>query len=627
MRSVELKDLTAYADEQYRIKEEHKWADFPGFSVLCHPDTGKWVALLMRQWDGETGTLIERCDLKCGSEPLSGPRKPFITAPVRMHGSSWIGISFDERTEPEIIFGLFDQAIRAGKPHGYTLVLDDRPAADKNVYQETALPFGGKDRPPAKDQPPERLRKMRRLYEYGRESAESRAKNFYRQAVFMQDYEDDCPASIGEFICYYPTYQDMTTRQLRAYFTWRTRVRRGDYQPIAASAAYIYIYELLNGIGAASPEESFGKLLEFDEKFLGAGLGDKRMRVNLRKWMFEFAVVRSLPPELAERAFDQTLLEQDKALAVLKVPGEHTDEEVFEALSRFSGRKMKTSPVLTADPARGMHLFAEAWRAAVSYTREGRDLFSLCFGRMQKREFHPLMSAVFYEPERQTDREYALTPCRIFRLQNGSWQTESYEKLLFNKNLLAGFLHEADARLRRYLKTGKYLRENEADAWAIPYIDGVIEEEMKALIEAARPKITIDLSGLDKIRRDALTTRDSLLIGDEADYEEAPVAALPPAEEPAEDEAPAPAVLPSEEAETNDGPLDRVQKEILRALLAGQDAGDIIRENYLMPSLAADAINEAMMDEIGDTVLISEGDTLILVEDYIEDIRQYLGGT
>jgi hypothetical protein len=46
-----------------------------------------------------------------------------------------------------------------------------------------------------------------------------------------------------------------------------------------------------------------------------------------------------------------------------------------------------------------------------------------------------------------------------------------------------------------------------------------------------------------------------------------------------------------------------------------------------MPSLAADAINEAMMDEIGDTVLISEGDTLILVEDYIEDIRQYLGGT
>ena len=56
---MELKDLTAYADEQYRIKEEHKWADFPGFSVLCHPDTGKWVALLMRQWDGETGTAMK----------------------------------------------------------------------------------------------------------------------------------------------------------------------------------------------------------------------------------------------------------------------------------------------------------------------------------------------------------------------------------------------------------------------------------------------------------------------------------------------------------------------------------------------------------------------------------------
>ena len=44
---MELSDLTAYAAEKYRIQEQHKWTEFPGFSVLCHPQTGKWVALLI----------------------------------------------------------------------------------------------------------------------------------------------------------------------------------------------------------------------------------------------------------------------------------------------------------------------------------------------------------------------------------------------------------------------------------------------------------------------------------------------------------------------------------------------------------------------------------------------------
>ena len=47
---MELSELAAYAEEKYHIREEHKWAEFPGFSVLADPRTGKWAALLMRQW-------------------------------------------------------------------------------------------------------------------------------------------------------------------------------------------------------------------------------------------------------------------------------------------------------------------------------------------------------------------------------------------------------------------------------------------------------------------------------------------------------------------------------------------------------------------------------------------------
>ena len=664
---MELSDLTAYALEKYQIQEQHKWADFPGFSVLCHPESGKWVALLMRQWDQETGTEIQRCDMKCGGS-LQHFRRPYLTPPVRMRGSSWVGICFDERTEPQIVYQLLDQAIALGNPHGFTIVLgsqlpgsqrpdsklpdsklpNSQPQNSEKIYHDTALPVRGPgyrdtafparglgyhdtalpargSRPrPEKERLPEKLRDMRRLFGYGGVPFEKRADVFCRQAAFMKDYEDDCPWTGGDFVRYFPTYQDMTTQQLRGYFTWRAALRRGDYQPIPASAAYIYIYELLNGIGASSPEESLQKLLEFETGYIDSGIGDARMRSNLRTWMLDFAVLRDLDPELAGQVADPELISWDRAHAVLRAPDSHTDEEVFAALCFFGGKKTENSPVLAKDRERGMHLFAEAWRAASAYTRQGKPLFEQCFGEIQDRWWYPLANAV-YKRERQKDRDYELNECRSFHLRDGIWGVKAYEKLSFNKGLVQSFLHETDARLRRYLKTGRYLREKTADEWAVPYIEAVIEADRQALIEASRPKITIDFSGLDRIRRDSLITRDSLLT--EEDREESESYGAP---EPVEAE-PGAAVETHEEPEpaaaVSDLPLDPTQLQILRALMEGRDPSDIIRENHLMASVAADAINEALFDEIGDTVLLCEGDRLLLLDDYIEDLMQLLGGT
>ena len=108
---MDLAGLTAYAREKYHISEQHKWADFPGFSVLADPATGKWAALLMRQWDSEAGEQIERCDIKCGRSCLEEYRVPWLSGPFRMHGQKWVGIRFDEGTDPEIVCGLLDRAL------------------------------------------------------------------------------------------------------------------------------------------------------------------------------------------------------------------------------------------------------------------------------------------------------------------------------------------------------------------------------------------------------------------------------------------------------------------------------------------------------------------------------------
>lgn len=608
---MKLSELTAYASRKYQIQEQHKWTDFPGFSVLCHPQTGKWIALLMRQWDIDSGMEIERCDIKCGRDSLFRLHRSYLSTPVRMHGDKWISIAFDERTECEIVFQLLDQAVVSGNQHGYTIVLTSRPEAVDHRYQDTALPFAGSSYRPPKEQLPEKLREMRRMYEYGRESGEARAENFYRQAVFMEDYEDDCPWT-GDFIRYFPTYHDLTPQQLRGYFTWRTRLRKGDYQPIAASAAYIYIYELLNGIGTDSPEDALRKLKEFESGYIDSGLGDVRMRSNLRRWMLEYAVLQDLSPELARQCADPEIIGMDTALAVLRSPDTHTDQDIFTALCHFGGKKLESSPVLAADPDRGMHLFGEVWRASSGYHQHDKDLFALCFGEKQIRPWYPLSNAVYHERTRQKDRDYILDDCRSFHCRNGHWQMECYEKLSCDRIRLRGFLHETDVMLRRYLKTGRYLRENTADEWVIPFIEAVTEADRKAREEAARPKITIDLSGLDQIRRDALATRDSLLVEEESEEEYVD---------------PEPISPPAAEIVTCGIPLDPVQAQILHALLAGQDPAEMIRAYHLMPSIVADSINEAFFDELGDTVLLCENDRLLLVDDYREDLERCIGGT
>lgn len=486
---------------------------------------------------------------------------------------------------------------------GFTVIIEPSPEG-KDTSKDTALPFSGGVYIPERKPVPEKLRKLRHMFDHRISDPE----NFYRQAVFMSDYEDDVPWE-GDFFCYYPTYRDLTLNQLRGYFTWRAAVRKGEYQQIPVSAAYIYIYELLNGIGASSPEDTLAKIAEFEENYSPVGTGSLTMKQALRRWMFEFAVVSGLPTETAIKYADPELLKIDKAISVLKKPDAHTDDEVFRALCAADGEKVKSSPVITCFPEKGAHLFAEIWRAAVSDSRmQGKDLFVRCFGECKARYWYPLSNAVFRGHNREKDAVYVINECRVYRCRGGIWQEEACNPLNFDRKVLRGFMHRTDAALRRYLKTGHYLGEKESEEWATPYAEAVISADKAAAAEAARPKITIDLSGLDKIRSDAAVTRDSLLTEEEMYVPDVPEET----EMPEKEAAPAP-----------DGDI---YTAVLLALLRGENADALIKEAHLMPSLAAEEINERLFDETGDNVIECENDTLTIVEDYREDLIRILGG-
>ena len=672
---MNLSELTAYAEEKYHIREEQKWDDFRSFSVLADPDTRKWVALMMRQWDYETGNEHCRCDIKCGRQILTQIDVPYVTNAFRMRGEKWAGVIFDDRTEPEVVFKLFDEAIRIGRAGSYTVVLEEQkkeesPGAGGTVFRDTLLPLeamrGNYDKSRFREKQkenretgpqthvrrnngferiPTRILEMMQLYEYRSSSFGNKCRNFVRQGKLMEDYEDDAPWN-SEVKRYFATYHDLNLNQLRGYFAWRTRVRRGEFHPITMSLAYMYIYELLNMIGVKTPEDAIRKMREFEKGFLDSGIGDRSMRENLHRWIMEFAVLSGSPAEEILSLIDPDLIERDRQLMVLRKPSEHSDEEVFGALNVLTGGKTERSSAVLKESERGIHLFAEVWRyMAEHYDDLGWDIFDACFGKMRQFPWHPLANAVYMDRENREDIEYKVTDCRKFVYKNGEWSEYKYDELYFDKYRIHAIVHEADRQIRRYLRTGHYLREKKGEEWITPYVEAVIEADRAAAEEAAKPKITIDLSGLDKIRRDAQITRDSLLTEEEM-REQAPEQVMKQVPEQASQQAaghagqheeqqivqpmifelPEAALEEEKSAEAEIPSLDDTQAQILLSVMRGEPVAGLIRERALMPSVVTDAINEALFDEIGDNVLMCEGDEITLVEDYREDLELLLEG-
>ena len=669
---MNLSELTAYAEEKYHIREEQKWDDFRSFSVLADPETRRWVALMMRQWDYETGNELCRCDIKCGRQILTQINVPYVTSAFRMRGEKWAGVIFDDRTEPVVVFKLFDEAIRIGRAGSYTVVLEERDKEESSgaggrVFRDTLLPLeamrGNYDKSRFREKKeenrkigpqthvsrnnesrsiPARLLEMMQLYEYRSSSFEDKCRNFVRQGKFMEDYEDDAPWN-SEVKRYFATYHDLNLNQLRGYFAWRTRVRRGEFHPITMSLAYMYIYELLNMIGIKTPEDAIRKMREFEKGFLDSGIGDRSMRENLHRWIMEFAVLSGSPAEEVLSLIDPDLIERDRQLIVLRKPSEHSDEEVFGALNILTGGKTEKSSAVLKESERGIHLFAEVWRyMAEHYDDLGWDIFDACFGKMRQFPGHPLANAVYMDRENREDTEYKVTECRKFVYKNGEWSEYKYDELYFDKYRIHAIVHEADRQIRRYLRTGHYLREKKGEEWITPYVEAVIEADKAAAEEAAKPKITIDLSGLDKIRRDAQITRDSLLTEDEM-REQAPepeqiselISEQTPDPAPRQEEQSAQLMTQAatESSKGEEKPaaieipsLDDTQAQILLSVMRGEPVAGLIREKALMPSVVTDAINEALFDEIGDNVLTCEGDEITLVEDYREDLELVLEG-
>lgn len=535
---------------------------------------------------------------------------------------------------------------------------------------------------------PDQYRKMREISRWqddpkgGAGRWLSEAELFYRQGLLMADFEDDCPYN-GTFKSYFPTYNAMSDRQLRGYFTWRAQVRRGTVEETSTSFAFLYLYELICGIGVDNPLDGFNKIKAFWDVYRAFEPGIDRFA---RVWLQDYAVFHGLDPKLLRDSktvmFDNALIELRRAARDLVPapssqtpkrrktseptlplpPDEVREERLMAAINALSTYNLSSSRLDRSHHRDLRHVACAVYVRMVRYydTHRKTGIVASLFGEETAMPYTMFASAVFFAPERHEDCEYRLDPIHIYRCQNGFWECMRIHGSRQKSSKLGEMMRACDQRLRLALDPAHPLKEEKVPK----YLAKIIDDEIVVWLSwdaAHQPvKIDIDLSQLGHIRSAAAQTREALLIDEEREdgasaEAEAADSGQPEAEPVADamveavaaaagqdesDEptisteqfgvvapllAPTPAFAAATPADaTNE--LVPAADAYLRALLEHNavQAESAVVQSEQSEDMLVDTINEALFDLVGDTVIEFSAAGPQIIEDYEADVRGYL---
>lgn len=436
---------------------------------------------------------------------------------------------------------------------------------------------------------------------------QSRESTFLKQAKFLVNYEDDCEFE-GTVRCYYPTYQALTDQELRGYFAWRTKLRRGDLRKTSLSYAFLYIYELINQVGVEDPREGYDKLRDF---WAAYGQLDAGINSYMGRWLADYVVYYGLDPALLA---DSEQVRRDQGITVLENIREESTERIMEAVRCLSPRWLGRSKFY-ASHTEDMDAVTAAVLRRVSdhYDRRcKKTMVEQYFGSMAVCTARPFDTAVFTDPLKRRNYEYAVDAQCTYRCKNGVWSVLKRTAPPGSGKKMDELLKTIDALMRQHTGDRHPIQAALDTKWIVK----IIEEEIEALDAAKKAaeeqKVTINYAQLTQIRRDAEFTQEKLIVDEEVEEigeaAEADGASAPPA--PPE---PAPGPAPS-----GDTPLSPAEYRLAQCLLYGGDLGWVQAEGHIL-SVLVDGVNEKLYDTFLDSVL---DDTPQVIEDYTEDLKE-----
>ena len=211
-------------------------------------------------------------------------------------------------------------------------VLSDDKLRSSKLFQDmvfTDQPILRRGSQISRPETPPEIREMRSIAYTPEAYWKTSAWLFYTQGKFMENFSDVYDFS-DDFVRYYPTYRDLTTEQLRGFFSWRTRIRSGETPPAPQPFIYMLAYEIINGIGVDEPVDGFHMLMKLRHDY---GANDNAVKRYLSQWLTDYAVYYSIDPALIGDSPD---IEFDRFLLTLINWEDCSDEDLWEAIFRLS---------------------------------------------------------------------------------------------------------------------------------------------------------------------------------------------------------------------------------------------------------------------------------------------------
>ena len=513
---------------------------------------------------------------------------------------------------------------------------------DRTFFDER-IPAKRTERPagPAANSPvAARIAEMRRIPSRRENRFKSREEIFYLQAKYAENIEDDYSshhdmrwdASNRELGQYFSGFSGMSVHSLRSYFTWRTKLRRGELTYGTLVFAFIYTTELINLIGVKTAEEAYFKLRDFMTEYAKL---DHRMIPFIERWLRGMVVCYGLPKELFPPEKSRAA---EAHYAIIDDPNGSSDDDLFASLNALSSYKPEAS--------RMYKLYEHDFKAIVTRVfRQVRstsdpEAFREKYVGLKKRiSYEPFSPALYFERNR-ISRNYELSDYCSYTYSRAERAAHNAE----NSAALGALIKNTDFLMRKYFKVKSTLKSDSLSEDEEKLIGSVIARYLKEKREAERPEVRLDLSKLSGIRAAALETQNLLLVPQENEEENGDFGAADTAgscnetrrqEEMKELAAPnngkdthieITAGQPAEQNCTSFGiELTEAERLLLALLIDGKPYQTELLTAGVLPSVAADSINEKLMDILNDTAIIDNGEKLEIIEDYIDELKGILG--
>ncbi|WP_454191437.1 TerB N-terminal domain-containing protein [Paenibacillus sp. Marseille-Q7038] len=313
-------------------------------------------------------------------------------------------------------------------------------------------------------------------------------------------------APFVSYRAYWPTYEQMSSAQKKWYFYWRKEVKQGRYPDTDLSYLFLYIYELIHGVGWTAPEEGLALL---DEVWFGYGEREKKIDTYMREWIYDFCLVHGLEMPYKE------LME--------KIPRKLSDElKEREWMRRF-----------TSDP---LDLPWDMLSMLLNYDAEQSRFFKEQ-GRKEMKTYAPKVIALV---DRYWLKKHGL------RLIHRFWPEEvTRKRILFRsavydpdfygkhaevrvfpisdhppfRDYLTQLVRYTENKLREFMGFKGRLRgvklESEVEELVTRYLRREIKEREVQEVKKAPPAVTINAKKLRRLQQESEEVRDMLMI----DYE------------------------------------------------------------------------------------------------------------